>query len=621
MINFLTSFILLTLFFYPTLLIVNKLKSHKLNWDKVIIWFIFSSTAIPLYIFYLNHFAGIPLNQKNIFLSLLVLNFILFFVFKYIPIKKKKISKEKLSKKEKYIYIFSSLITILYFGFPYIFKAQPIIGGDTPHYLLNSTILIQNQFPQLVFDRSIVYFFPAIISIITHIPIEAVMKLYIAAYELIFILISLSFAKKFISTRLLLSFTIALIFSPATYIMSKFTIAFFIAITILYYLIYQISLDPKNIYKNLLLPIFWGLLFNLHGIVAFSSLIIIPSILIYQSIINKINLKKYIFWIILFFTTSQPLITTQWSRINAGVVQPIISSFNIDTIDKKEAQIAENKINSNERAATKESRWVDEFTTNKSKSLKDFPLNKDSFTSSFLIPTLIFSILGIILILSNFKYRKKTTPILVTTFIFFLLTQQQYFGMEWFPIRYIFAMGPLIYFLAFYYFDKISKSLKKPVVMSFVALIAIILPTVFVGAKKISTLSANINPVEYSFIKNLNQFIKKGDVIFVGAADDKWIQTLIPDSLVFQTDHRAICNDESAKNRMLKQRWETSKAFSTSITLDESINIFKEYSQEQPYFVYLDTKNYHCINGKLFPASEYTILDQQEGYIFLKYNQ
>ena len=101
MINFLSSSILLILFFYPAFLIVKRLKPDSLGWDKVIIWFLFSSTIIPLYIFYLNHFLKIPLNQKNIFLSLFALNSILFLVFKFIPIKKRKTSKEKLSKKEK----------------------------------------------------------------------------------------------------------------------------------------------------------------------------------------------------------------------------------------------------------------------------------------------------------------------------------------------------------------------------------------------------------------------------------------------------------------------------------------------------------------------------------------
>lgn len=619
MIQYFISIVILLLFFYPALLIVNNLKPYLLDWDKAITWFLLSSTVIPLYIFYLNHFAGIPLNQKNILLSLLSLNAILFLFFKFIPIKNRKISKEKLSNKEKYVYIFSSIIAILYFGFPYMFNSQPIIGGDTPLYLKNISLLIYNQFPNLVFDRNIIYFFPAIISIITSISVEAVMKIYIAAYEWLFILISLSLARKYISTHLLLYFAVALIFSPATLIMSKFTIAFFISLTILYYLINQVSSAPKNINKNLLLPILWGLLFNLHGVVAFSSLAIIFPILLYQSIKNKIHLKKYILWIVLFFITSQPLIATQWGRINAGVVQPIITSLNLNKIDKKEGHIAESNMDTNNKIGTKEKKWVDEFTTNKSKSLKDFPLNRDSFTSSFLIPSLIFSILGIILALSNSKYRIKITPILMVSFIFFLLTQQQYFGMEWFPIRFVFAMGPLIYLSAFFYIDKLFKRLKKPIIASLVCLITITLPITFVGAKKISTLSANINPTEYSFIKSLNQFTLEGDVIFVGAAEDKWIQTLIPDSLVYKSDFRAICSDESVKKRISTEIWEVGRAFSDSVTLNQSLETFKEYSQGKPFFIYLDTINYHCINGDLFPASEYTILSQHEGYIFLKH--
>jgi hypothetical protein len=616
MINLLASSILLILFFHPALLIVRRLNVEP-KWDRLVTWFLLSSTLIPLFIFYLNHFIKVPLNQKNLLLSLLLLNFILFLFFKFFPSKIKAKPPKSISIKDKYIYLVTVLIAVLYFNFPYIFRAQPILGGDTPHYLSHITLLIKNQFPGLVFDRSIVYFFPAILSLITNISVEIILKFYIASYELSFILISLSLARKYISSHFLLFFSIALIFSPATYIMSKFVIAFFISLTVLYYLISQISSASKNIYKNLLFPILWGLLFNLHGIVAFSSLAIISPILIFQSIKHKIHPKKYFLWIILFILTSQPLISSQWGRVNAGVIQPIIASLNLDKINN---QPNENKQDLSKSVKSRDQAWTDQFTSHKSKSLKEFPLYADSFTSSFLVPTLIFSILGIILSLSNPKVRKNILPILITSFIFFLLTQQEFFGMEWFPIRFVFAMGPLIYLLAFLYLDKLSVRLKKPLMTSLICLFVITLPIVFVGAKKISTLSANIKITEYNYIKGLKPFISQGDAIFVAAVNDRWIQTLIPQSTVYKSHFGAICGDESVRMRVLKQIWDVSKAFSNLVTLDESIQTFNQYSQEKPYFVYLDTINYHCINGELFPASDYTILDQQGGYIFLKHD-
>ena len=191
--------------------------------------------------------------------------------------------------------------------------------------------------------------------------------------------------------------------------------------------------------------------------------------------------------------------------------------------------------------------------------------------------------------------------------------------MAWFPIRFVFAMGPLIFLLAFFYIDKLSIRLKKPAISSLIGLFVITLPIVFVGAKKMSTLSANIKTSEYNFIKSLNQFAVNGDAIFVGAANHRWIQAMIPQSIVYKSHFRAICSDELVKNKTSTEKWEVSRAFSTSATLDQSIKTFEEYSQGKPYFVYLDTINYHCINGELFPASEYTILDQQDGYIFLKH--
>lgn len=191
--------------------------------------------------------------------------------------------------------------------------------------------------------------------------------------------------------------------------------------------------------------------------------------------------------------------------------------------------------------------------------------------------------------------------------------------MNWLPIRYVFAMGPLIFLLAFFYIDKLSIRLKKPAVASLIGFFVITLPIVFVGAKKISTLSANISSSEYTFIKNLNRFIMDGDAIFVGASKHRWIQAFIPQSIVHESHFRAICNDDLTGERVSKEKQEVGKAFSTSVTLDQSLETFKEYSQGKPYFIYLDTINYHCINGELFPASEYTILDQQNGIIFLKH--
>jgi hypothetical protein len=86
------------------------------------------------------------------------------------------------------------------------------------------------------------------------------------------------------------------------------------------------------------------------------------------------------------------------------------------------------------------------------------------------------------------------------------------------------------------------------------------------------------------------------------------------------THPAAICADQNILTSIPYEWWEVGLAFSRQVTPQESAAIFQAYSQNRPYYVYLDPDNYHCVSGELFSAPAYTVIARSANLWLLRHD-
>lgn len=597
---------------YPAGSIVRAWFSNEGLIRRCILFITLLTTLMPLIAFYTTYFLGMTFNQLNMIAVLIMINGLVLFLTLFSKKNSRRVAIDSEEKLNNVTHIVVVSFGILILAYPYLFKQQPLIGGDSPHYLYNATILVKDGQPPIIFDRSILYFLPAIGHVLFAVSIETMMKILVLTYELLFISTCMLIAKRWINRKLLPLFGITLMFSLALYNLSKFTIPFFMALTITMVLVERLF-DVKNLPGWLYIAFLWGALFNLHGVIAFASLGIVAPLVIAKAISQKISLKSWLFCIGLFFACAQPLIMNQGGRLIVGLLDPLKQSLGISS---RESQ--NDKVPSWQKEQT--ALLVDEYIVHPPK-ISQFPLYWENMKNTYSSIVIMFALIGLWWILidkaSDKKFEKSI--IMWTVLSLFLLSQQEFIGINWFANRFIFALAPPFFIGAFYAIDRISLLMKKPQSAYYISLAVIVLPTVMVGFEKITKVTANIKIEEYQFIQQIARINTAERTIFVAAGDDQWIQALAPQWKVFRSSFQAICGDESAKRYTEKTLWETGVAFSDNVTLNESEAIFRNYARGNEYLVYLDTKNYRCINGDLFPGLKYPLLAEHNGLMLLEH--
>jgi hypothetical protein len=612
MMESIVTLLCLVLYFNPARLVIQSWFGQESVSKKVGLFFTLTSTLIPLVVFYAGYFLKVSFTQLNILVVLIILNGILLFLTAFSNRAKQKARLFASEPQQNHLQRTLLLLGIVVFAYPYIVNNQPIIGGDSPHYLFNSTLLIKDGKPPIVFDRNIVYFLPAIGQVLSGISIENVLKIIVLGYELLFVSTSVFIAQKWLDTKLLIPFGVTMIFSLALYNLSKFTIPFFIALTIVLVISERI-MSAKSNFEWLLVAYLWGVLFNLHGVIAFASIVVLSPLVGLRMFSQKASLLLVAMGVMLFICVSQPLIFSQASRLIEGLVVPIKQVVGLS----KAGSLA-NSLPAWEKEAT--AVLVDEYTVTPP-SISRFPLYLESFKNTYSSVVLIMAIMGLWIIMRESADSKRFEKSIVLWIVlnFFAFTQQEFIGINWFANRFVFALAPFILVGAFYTLQHFGRVIKKSEIAYYASLALIVLPTTMVGFEKITHLSANIKAEEYQFIQRIAKEHPQENIIFVAAGDDQWVQALAPQWRVYRAHYQAICGDESAKPYTEKSLWEVGEAFSQKVTLEQSVITFKKYSQRDDYLVYLDTKNYHCINGSLFPGPEYPLLAESDGLMLLKH--
>lgn len=597
---------------YPAASIVRVWFSNEGLMRRCALFVALLTTIIPLVVFYATYFMGMMFNQLNIIAVVIMLNGLVLFSTLFSKKDPKKIAIGREEKIDNVAHVVVIALGVLVLAYPYIFKQQPLVGGDSPHYLFNATMLVKDGQPPIIFDRNIVYFLPAIGHVLTGVSIETLMKGIVLTYEVLFISTCMMIAKRWLNRNLIPLFGITLMFSLALFNLSKFTIPFFMALTLMLVIVERIH-DTDGISGWLCIAFLWGALFNLHGVIAFASLGILTPLVAAKAISQKISLKTWLFSIGLFFTCAQPLIMNQGHRLFAGFINPLRQTLGVSLGEQQE-----NSIPSWKKEQT--TILVDEYIVHPPK-ISQFPLYSANMKDTYSAIVIVCAVVGLwwILIDTTSGKRFDKSIIIWMGISLFLLTQQEFIGINWFANRFIFALAPILFIGAFYAIERIGLLIKKPQSAYYLALALIVLPTSIVGFEKITKVTANIKIEEYQFIQQIAKKYPAESTIFVAAGDAQWIQALAPQWKVVRSSFQAICGDESAKIYTEKSLWETGIAFSGNVTLSESEAIFRNYAGKNEYLVYLDTKNYRCINGNLFPGLKYPLLAEQDGLMLLEH--
>ena len=427
-----------------------------------------------------------------------------------------------------------------------------------------------------------------------------------------FVIIGTKLASHILSPRYSIIVGASLIFSLAEFHLAKFNISFFMGLVLLYFIVAEILDRGLQTQKNILIPLIWGAIFNLHGVVAFASVPILLMVLLINVPPKKWSIFACLTWIFLFIASSQPLIFSQGARLSVGLVKPIIESIQSGT-DKPPSSSANNPSSPTEE-------WVDEYTSQVRPAFTTFPLQAADFIGNYSSIVLIFSLIGLtMLALNPTPPTTAKRSILVLGVSLFLLTQQAFLGLQWFSNRFLLGLGPIITILAVYALDRFGRLLKDDGPAYYAAIACITMPGLLTTLPKISQLTANIAPQNYQFIHQVKSVLPPNAPVFVAGGDGRWMQGLIPSSYVLLTHPAAICSDRSILNTISDELWQASQAFSHNVNSSQSIALFKKLIGQQPYYVYLDPANYHCINGSLFPAPDYSQVARQGELILLRH--
>lgn len=622
LLSFLYLFIILVIFFAPGFFITPLLFEFNKIKSPVATYFFYSFLlpliSTPLLVFFANHFFGYQVNKNLILIILISLFLISFFVF-FLNTKtiiKGNLSRIKITITDNlYFWLIVAVFFAVTFSINFI-GSPPLPGPDSPSYLYQSAKIVRELvYPTEGFDRHILQNIPVIFSISNTLSLETLTKLLsITLYFLGGLVVYL------ITTNLTENQKIGLFAMSAAYLnyslarLSLDIYATLMATIVIYSVLNLLIVKKISLHSQYLLSSFLvGSTFNMHGIISFSTAVFLLPPLIYQL---KTNSKKITIFIIslsiiIFLFVSQPLILKSLSYLYQGVYKPVVVS-RIKTSSE----------------LTHPNEGLENFArVRQLPTLFDFPQNKNLFKESYGIFWLIFSILGFITLLSHKVLSRKIDDFKKHTLLLFtggglILTQQSYFGVDWFSGRFVYTLYPLIVIFGSLFFWAFLIQIEKIKSQTFKKIIAIVITLVFLLPTNIRAIDflttefkSPVDKAEYNLYKRIDSYFTDKELsIFYLGYEKEWLVGLNPHLNPIIIDPKLLCTDYGF-GQLSSQEWLISDAFCVETSLSDSLIILSEFGGKE-YYVLLQSS---IRNTQLdfFLNSHYDLIHQEDTiYLF-----
>ena len=518
-----------------------------------------------------------------------------------------------------------SWILIFIVGFLIIFairiRDQRMIGPDIYIYLERSSQIFADGYSKYPFDRQIVDVLPAIISLFSGLSTQISLKILGA---LIFGITGLAIGSltQFFTNKKWGVFASLLVYLNTAHLRMSLDILAMqlgLAILLTIVLLILLSLKRKSTEWSLLTVVLTGALFNIHGLVAFASFaLIVPPLIVtllflyrQQGLFKKIPL--IILSIFLFFISAQPLIITGMNRFSNLLLKPAIKKISIEksTIDTPEKV----KNVAIEASSSSEQKGLSQQQT----SARPLGLiNSDTFLDYYSPIFLFLAVIGILITIYKVRWVKENRAerivFLYFCFVLYLLTQQAYFGFDWYSTRFVIGLYLIIVplnVITLSYIYQINSSIKYHFLLS--------LLLVFLGLYSSLTIYKNLDKnfapspsIElYDFFVKVDDYVDE-DTPIITILSSTRMEALNPYHNFVRVPYKSICSQVNKNNPDLLEYKFSQYVDATQsaqllwdiyddhyLAVDVLIDCFnQEVLTKESYDLILSTKNFRLLKAK-----------------------
>jgi len=588
--------------------------------------------GLGLLVFYANHFLEIRVDERLVWFGLLGLilvsgSWLYLTKARVTPITKPRID---------WILVGLLLLGAVWLSEPLFGRGQGVPGPDSPYYIFHAANVINERDFVYFFDRALVFAQPVMVSLVTGFEIETGVKLMVLAWFVIrglavYFLINPLLGKKWGWMGVVLSW-----FNLGTLNSAYNFYAMFIAFTLVN-LIVGILLNfdiKKPLYKRKLAMAFWwwGMLFNLHGIVSFGSLVIIG--LAIMGLHHSLKFKWRENWkrgllelflgLLLMVSSGLPMIGQGWRYVSHGVIEPIIDY--VESRVQKQIKPLETLTNtdSGQSPATEINQEIKPKPFGVAQNrveLNQLPLRRHDFLKLYGFAGSLAALMGLVYLITkspylNDKMKEKRWVLIGASFGFLLMTQQGIIGFNWFPSRFVNGMFGLIITLSLIAIYVWMEMLRRSGWRQNRLLLAGILVTLVWGIKvnegiKFVTqgfeFETAIAQDDYLLIDRLSETVGEADLLVVAISNSYWPRGLNPELEIYKAERGTICGETEG----VSEKAETIEvALSGRLDEETVVEVFEEKNRGyETLFILVDEENM-CVDMNVLSSVRWKLMDQ-----------
>jgi len=571
--------------------------------------------ALGLFVFYANHCLGIRVDERLVWFGLLTL---VSASGGWLYIKKARLVPETKPRID-WILVGLLLLGAIWLAEPLFGRGQGVPGPDSPYYIFHAANIINEEDFVYFFDRALVFAQPVMVSLITGFEIETGVKLMVLAWFLIrglavYFLINSILGKRWGWLGVLLSW-----FNLGTLNSAYNFYAMFIAFNLVTLIVgILLNLDIKKPgYKRKLAMVFWwwGMLFNLHGIVSFGSLVIIGLAILglyhFQKIKWKENWKRGLLelflGLLLMVSSGLPMIGQGWRYVSHGVIEPIIDyGVRVQKQIIPTATITNTDGGQSPTLEVAESKPKPFGVAQNRVELNQLPLRRHDFLKLYGFAGSLSALMGLVYLITNSPYlnakiREKRWILIGASGGFFLMTQQGIIGFNWFPSRFVNGMSGLLITLSLIAICVWLEMLRRGGWRQNKLILAGILVTLVWGVK----VNEGIKFVTQGF----EAAIAQEDYLLIDKLSETvyWPRGLNPELEIFKAEREAICGELEG----VAEKAETIEvALSGRLEEETARGVFEEKDRGyKKLFVLVDEENM-CVDLEVFDSAGWRLMDQ-----------
>lgn len=498
-------------------------------------------------------------------------------------------------------------------------KDERMAGADIYTYLHRTGEVVIKGETNNNFDRNIINTMSGSLSIVSDFPPFIGLKLFSAlTFALTGIIIG-SITQFLTNRRLATLASLVAYTNLAHFRLSLDIIAMHYALLVLGSIILILLILSRfhNPGLFLILALFWGSLFNSHGLMAYASLLLVGVpivILSFKYLIKNIRQTLLLLgcFVLLFTLSAQPLLLKGSGSFVRLFLKPILTAYLSEIPNNSpstQPQVSEN----NQRISTNKA------ATTEINVSPTFPYNINNILELYQVWILIGSFFSFFILVYFIRWS-KSDRLFLSMFLWFTLgliglTQQALFGFDWYSARFVLILFLVFIPLSLFGFDKVVNTFKNPTSRIFAYSVLIIV--MFINLKPLpNQVLAMFTPQPdrelYNFFTQISDQVPVEVPIFAATSSDR-AAAINPDRNIIRLKAVSYC--QPPKKGIDGYMYDTHLAFSYFTTPEESRRLLGQYHQE--YYVLINTIN-DCLNQEVLSSDYYQPIMSYKNYQLLK---